>query len=124
MGVCRAPLRHPEQHLSEAGGHAVEMTETRFGKREEGFHQILLHREYRLTASRVALPSATAEQLPVYSARIVQFGRNNVQTAGFRDTGGQFDVSATSRHVGRHGNTARNSAFLADSPLLPLFPAI
>ena len=68
--------------------------------------KLVVERDERLAAARVALARRTAEELPVDARRIVVFGQDHMQTAALGDTVAERDVGAASGHVRRHGDHA------------------
>ena len=72
----------------------------------EHTHQVVFERNIKLRAPGVALPSCTSAQLAVDAPRIVPFGPDNGQSAGFHHTGPQLNVGTTTGHIGSNGHPA------------------
>src|SRR5688572_31713483 len=107
MRPLGAPLRDAESEPADRTRDAPEAAQRRGGRREEGRYQVLVEREDRLAASRVALARAATEELPVDARRVVEFGGDDVQAARLGDAGPQLDVGAAPGHVGGDGEAAR-----------------
>src|SRR5215468_4358980 len=66
----------------------------------ETFQQLVLQRQVELTATRVALAAAAAEQLAVDPQRLVPLGAEHVQPAGLDHLARRLDVGTATGHVG------------------------
>jgi len=61
----------------------------------------------RLGAARIALACASAKQLPVYPARLVTLGGNDMKPAKVGYSPAEFDIRTATGHIGRNGNLSR-----------------
>jgi hypothetical protein len=69
--------------------------------------QFIFSGDERFATSRVSLPGATSEQLPVDAAGFVQFRGNNVKTAESGNARPERDIRSAPRHVGSNGDISQ-----------------
>src|SRR5437867_1231243 len=89
-----------------------------------GGEELVVERDHRLVATRIALSRAAPEELTVDPACLVALGGDHVKSSEGGDAGSERDVRAAPGHVGCHRDPARLSRPGDDLGFCPILPGV